>query len=374
MMLIAHVITSLGDGGAESVLFRLCTADTFNQHVVISLQGFGKYGEPLRKSGITVHCLKMPQGKITFWGIWQLAKLLRSYRPNVVQTWMYHSDLIGGVVAWLVGIHRICWGLRNANFESDKTKFSTIMVIKLNALLSHWVPNCIVSCSENGVETHKAIGYRADKFNIIPNGYDLHQFTPQSQGSNALKLALAIPDGVPLLGMVARFDLQKDHHNLIVALGLLKHSGRDYRCVLVGRGMDASNMELLSWIGEQGIQDCVLLLGQRTDIPAVMNILDVHVLSSAGEAFPNVLCEAMACGIPCVSTNVGDAALIVGETGWIVPAKSPFDLYRALVTALDLKQKDPADWAKRKSYARQRILENFSIEKMVNSYHLAWQE
>lgn len=373
-MFVVHVINDLDDGGAEAVLFRLCAADTNNRHVVISLQCAGKYGALLRDLGIAVHCLNMVRGRITLGTLWQLGKLMHSYRPDVVQTWMYHSDLIGGAVAWLVGIRRIYWGVHNTNLEGDKTKRLTILVVWLNALLSHLVPKYIVSCSVKGGAVHRSFGYRADKFMVIPNGYDLHQFAPDTQASSALKLALSIPDGVPILGMVARFDPQKDHLNLITALGFLRQSGQDYYCVLVGGGMDDTNSELLAWLDLHGVRDRILLLGQRNDIPAIMNTLDVHVLSSAGEAFPNVLCEAMACGTPCVTTDVGDSALIVGETGWVVPAKSPVDLSRTLRFVLEQREKNPTAWRQRKAEARQRILDHFSIGKMTDNYHRAWRE
>jgi glycosyltransferase involved in cell wall biosynthesis len=374
-MIVVHVITCLNDGGAEAVLYRLCLADQQNSHVVISLRDEGKYGALLKKVGIAVHCLNMPRGLVMPGGIWKLARLLRHLRPDVVQTWMYHADWVGGLVARAVGIHRVFWGLHATNLENGMVKRATILVVRINALLSRWIPKRIVSCSQTGVVVHQAIGYTADKFIVIPNGYDLGQFAPDPQAGQALKLTLAIPDGVPLMGMVARFDPQKDHLNLIAALGLLKQGGYDFRCVLVGGGMTEANTELIAWLDTHGIREQVLLPGQRGDIPAVMNALDMVVLSSSyGEAFPNVLCEAMACGTPCVTTDVGDAGLIVGDTGWVVPAKSPESLRHAISEAIELKQANRTAWAKRQAVARQRILDNYGIGKMVAAYSQLWAE
>lgn len=373
-MIVAHVITCLDDGGAEAVLYRLCLADHQNSHVVVSLRGEGKYGDLLSEAGIAVHCLNMPRGLVTPGGIWKLFRLLRHLRPDVVQTWMYHADLVGGLVARAVGIRWVFWGLHQTNLEKGKTSRATILVVRLNALLSRWIPRCIVSCSQKGVVVHRVIGYAADKFRVIPNGYDLRQFAPNPQAGHALRSTLAVPDGVPLLGMVARFDPQKDHLNLIAALGLLKQSGHDFRCVLVGSGMAEANAELIAWLDTHGIHNRVLLLGQRNDIPTVMNALDVHVLSSGGEGFPNVLCEAMACGTPCVTTDVGDAGLIVGDTGWVVPASSPELLVQAMADAIGQRLADPAAWEQRQAEARQRIHDRFSIEKMVDSYNRVWVE
>jgi len=373
-MLVLHVITGLTDGGAESVLFRLCVADTSNRHLVISLRDLGKYGEILGTFGVAVYCLKMDKGKIKLTDLWRLGKLIRSHRPDLVQTWLYHADFIGGIVARIVGIRRVYWGLRSTSLVADETNRSTRILIKLNALLSFLVPKKIISCSVKGVEDHQAIGYRKDKFSVVPNGYDLHQFAPDAETGHTLRLSLEIPDGIPLLGMVARFNPQKDHLNLIKALGMLKQSGHDFFCVLIGSGMNEFNIELLAWLDSHGVRDRVYLLGQRNDVPVVMNMLDLHILPSAfGEAFPNVICEAMSCGTPCIATDVGDSALIIGETGWIVPINTPLDLSRSISIALDEKQINPDAWALRKSNARKRILERFSIEKMVENYHLVWE-
>jgi glycosyltransferase involved in cell wall biosynthesis len=176
----------------------------------------------------------------------------------------------------------------------------------------------------------------------------------------------------PLLGMVGRFDPQKDHENLLRALDQLKQAGTLFRCVLVGRGLDATNDQLTAWLEQYGFQDDVLLLGQRSDVPAVMSALDLHVLSSAyGEAFPNVLAEAMACGTPCVTTDVGDAAAIVGDTGWVAPPADTARLAEAIEAALAVRD-DSSVWQARREAARTRVAERFSLEKMVAAYHAVW--
>ena len=373
-MKVAHIITGLEDGGAEAVLYRLCVADNKNSHVVISLQGNGKYGPLLDVTGIIVHCLEMPRGSITFGGILKLVHLLRDIQPDVVQTWMYHADLIGGLVARAMGVRKVFWGLHSTTLKKGKTKRTTIIVAKINALLSRWIPKRIVSCSQKGVLVHQALGYAKDKFTVIPNGYDLRQFAFNPQLGHALKLSLSIPDEMPLFGMVGRFDPHKDHLNLIAALGLLKQDGCDFRCVLVGSGMTEENSELMSWLDKYEVHDRVLLLGQRNDIPTIMNMIDVHVLSSYGEAFPNVLCEAMACGTPCVTTDVGDAAVIVGDTGWVVAPGSVKLLSQAMFESIQMKFANLTEWEMREIKATQRIFDNFSIEIMMDFYNRMWRE
>lgn len=173
--------------------------------------------------------------------------------------------------------------------------------------------------------------------------------------------------------MVARFDLQKDHKNLVLALKELKSADVVFHCVLVGTGMDTSNLVLQKLLEEAGVTDFVSLLGRRIDIPDVMNALDLHVLSSLGEAFPNVLAEAMACGTPCVTTDVGDAAYIVGDTGWVVPAQDSKSLAQAIQSALAVRA-DTNAWQLRQRAVRRRIEDNFTIERVVKAYDALWRE
>lgn len=369
---VAHIITGLNDGGAEAVLYRLCTSDTENRHVVISLMDEGKYGPLLRSAGVEVYTLGMPRGKVTIEALVRLWRLLRSVRPDVVQTWMYHADLVGGVVARLAGVSTVCWGIRHTTLEPGLSSRTTIMVARICARLSRWVPRTIVACSYEAARVHQALGYAPQSFVVVPNGYDLDRFAPDARARERLRAEWNVDAHTPLIGMVARFDPQKDHANLLAALGLLKEQGVEFRCVLVGTGMDKTNEALAKRIAETGLDGHVYLLGRRNDIPVVMSALDVHVLSSAfGEAFPNVLAEAMACGTPCVTTDVGDAAFIVGETGWVVPPRDNRALAEALVAALTQWQNRDS-WQARKSACRERIATHFTLDAMISGYRKVW--
>jgi glycosyltransferase involved in cell wall biosynthesis len=373
-MKIIHIITGLNDGGAEAVLFRLCTYDKTHCHAVISMMDAGKYGSLLHQSGIEVHCLNMPRGKITLNGILQLWRLLKTSQVDAVQTWMYHANVLGGLIARLAGIKNVIWGIHHTTLETGSSKNSTIFLAKLSAYLSRWIPRRIVYCAQRARQVHVALGYEDFKSVVISNGYDLRQFAPSAPARMKLRSELGIEETETLLGMVGRFDPQKHHANLLAALAELKQQYGAVRCLLVGSGLEKTNAPLLQMITDYGLveQVDVMLLGQRNDISAVMNALDVHVLSSAyGEAFPNVLAEAMACGTPCVTTDVGDAALIVASTGWSVNPRNSKALAGALSAAI-LAWKDRNRWEQRKLLARQHIDENFSIERMTNSYYAAW--
>lgn len=369
---VIHVVTCLNEGGAEGTLYRLCTYDKQHQHIVISLRDAGKYGPLLEQDGVAVHCLDMPAGKMTLSGLTKLYRLLRHQRPDVVQTWLYHGDLIGGLFGRLAGVPHIVWGIRHSNLTPGTVKRSTIWIARICAVLSRSVPSSIVCCSQQAAAAHVQLGYAKEKIHLVPNGYDLTRLRPEPDAGAQLRTELNLPQGKPIIGMVARFDPQKDHANLIAALGHLKQRGQDFHCLLVGGEMTTDNAVLSRLLAKHDVADRVTMLGRRNDISAIMNALDVHVLSSLGEAFPNVLAEAMACGTPCVTTDVGDAAHIVGETGWVVPSQDSSALAGGIEAALACLS-DTSRWTARQRAARERIEANFTIERMVGLYDEAWR-
>jgi glycosyltransferase involved in cell wall biosynthesis len=297
---VLHIITGLNNGGGQAVLYRLTTADRENTHQIISLMDSGLYGDHLNAMGIPVYSLNMSRGLVFFKGLLKLYRLIRSINPDVVQTWMYHADLAGGVVARLAGQRAVVWGIRNCNLDPEKTSCSTRWTAQLCARFSRLVPCKIVSCSEQAVGFHADLGFDQSKVVVISNGYDLTRLTLDPATRFRLRAEWGIDSNTVLLGMIARWDPLKDHANLFAALARFQaQSAMHWRCVLVGSDMTDSNAQLVNLLEQYGVRHRVQLLGLRSDVPAVMNALDLHVLSSVGEAFPNVVAEAMACGTPC---------------------------------------------------------------------------
>ncbi|MCD0506099.1 glycosyltransferase [Bordetella petrii] len=373
-MRVTHVITGLGQGGAESVLFRLATyPDQRVRHTVVSLTDEGIYGTRLRAAGVTVHTLDMPRGRLTLSGFLALRRLLAQDKPDAVQTWMYHADLIGGLAARLAGIRALAWGIRNSGAHLQRSSRSARLVLKLCALLSGRIPATIVCAARDSAVRHEQYGYRADRLEVIANGYDLSRYQPDAAARQRVRELWEVPSDTPLIGCVARWDPLKDHANLLGAVAALVRDGRDHglQCVLVGRGMTPGNAELMALIDKLGLGGRVLLAGPSDDVPAVMNGLDLHVLSSCAEGFPNVVAEAMACGTPCVVTDVGDAAHILGSTGAVVPPEQPEALAHGIAAALD-------DIAARGRLAagaagRDRVLAEFDLANMVAAYETVWR-
>lgn len=374
-MKILHVITGLASGGAQDVLLRLVTVDQAkgNHHHIVSLMDRGVYAARLEQAGAMVSTLDMPRSRVTFDGLFRLFRLIKAVHPDVVQTWMYHSDLVGGLVARLAGVKAIIWGIRHSDLNPDRNGRATLLVVWLCARLSTWVPARIISCSVSAAEVHKKIGYQSNKFVNIPNGYAMEKFKPDRRARLALRAELGISADAFILGMVARFDPQKDHQNLFCALQQVKESSAQFTCLLVGAEMDGGNAQLVTSLNAARIATHVKLLGRRDDVPAVMNALDLHVLSSVGEAFPNVLAEAMACGTPCVTTNAGDSALIVGDFGWVVSTGNPMALASGIKQAKALFETDPKSWQALQSGGREHVKTNFELGQMCDRYRKVWE-
>lgn len=362
--LVLHIITSLGEGGAESVLYKLCAREKSFTHVVVCLTGSGKYSEMLSAIGVEVYCLGMNPGKISLPKLGELYAVIKRYRPDVVQTWMYHSDLIGGLVARMAGCSVVLWNIRHSVLVSGKTKKSTILVARLCALLSGIIPRYIVCCAESARKYHAGIGYSNRKMRVIHNGVSLKDFYPVEKKPTM--------SDRPVIGCVARYSADKDHENLLHALSLLKARGYEFSCHLIGSGLDKNNLELVRLINDLHLGDSVRLLGSQKNVCGVMNDLDIHVLPSRSEGFPNVLAEAMACGVPCVSTDVGDAALIVGNFGWIIEPGNSEKLADGIKQAIE-KRSNHDEWMDLKKACRKSMEDNFDIDGMVASYQNIWK-
>ncbi|CAM5781067.1 glycosyltransferase [Castellaniella caeni] len=368
---VVHVISGLLHGGAETVLQRLVTAPGGTaRHTVVSMTTEGVIGVALREAGVEVVTLDMQGAVGSLRGLWRLYRLLRARRPDVVQTWMYHADLIGGLVARLAGIRALAWGVRNSGVSLAESSRSSRATAWLCARVSGWLPGVIVVCARKAAQVHRAWGYRADRVLVVPNGYDFSRWHPDATGRAALRAQWGVSDDAVVLGCVARWNPLKDHANLLAALALSLQADARLRCVLIGLGMSCDNAELIALARQYGVLDQLIFLGRRDDVPALMRGLDVHVLSSKAEGFPNVVCEAMASGAACVVTDVGDAADIVADHGWVAPAQNPSALSQAIGQAVVAVRQ--ADWPARREAARASVAQRYGLQTMVERYQTVW--
>ena len=366
-MKIVHIITGLGEGGAEQTLFKICKYDIVNKHAVISLTGHGKYFSLLNKLGIKVHCLEM--NFFSIYKFFYLLKLLRYLKPDIVQTWLIHADFVGGIAARLVGIKNIVWNIRYSDIEIGKVKLTTVLIVKTLSKLSFLIPQLIVTVSKKAKKIYETKGYNKNKIKFIPNGYDLSILKVNKTQKINFKKNIGIKKKIPLIGKVARYDPLKDHLNLLNALSLIRLKNITFFCVLVGTDIN-KNKKLINEINKLELNKHVQLLGSERNISKVMNGLDIHIQSSISEGFPNVVAEAMAHETPCVVTNVGDSAYIVGKTGWVVQSNNSIKLAKTIEMALN--EMGAKNWSKRCYKARLRIKEEFSLSKMLKSYNKLW--
>ncbi len=379
-MKILHIITSLGDGGAEGVLYRICCNDFKNEHVVVSLIDEGKYGELLSKNQIRVYTLNMKSAMFSVTSLFKLIKILiklikilREEKPNIVQTWLYHADFFGSIAAKLARVKKIIWNVRHSDLDKNETKKSLLILVKILAKLSYIIPKKIIFCSQKSIKIHEKIGYDKKKSIYIANGYDLKKFKSNPVREKLLKSKYNLSRKVPILGNVARFRPHKDHKSLLEALYFLKKNKVFFKCILVGLEINKKNKKLIGMIKKFKLHNEIILLGSQKDINVIMNVIDIHIMSSkSGEAFPNVVAEAMACGTPCIATDVGDASIIVEKTGWIVQPSNSRELAMTIKKALiDLKSNN---WKNMCFKAKKRIGNEFSIGKMTNRYSQIWKE
>jgi glycosyltransferase involved in cell wall biosynthesis len=365
-MAVALIITGLSTGGAEMMFFKVLERlDAWFAPHVISLTTLGEIGSHIQMLGIPVEALGMQPGVPSPLSFSRLVERLKTLKPDVVHTWMYHADLFGGLAARLARVPVVAWGIRNSNLDRDKTKLSTRVVANACARLSRWVPDRILSCSEMARQVHVHLGYAADKMAVIPNGFDLARFQPDALRRSAIRVGLGVGDDVLLVGLIGRFDPQKNHAGFFEAAGYLHRRLPTVHFVLAGKGIDEGNHALMRMIETAGVGHMTHLLGLRSDIPHLMAALDVLASSSYGEAFPNVLGEAMASGVPCVVTDVGDSAYIVGDTGRVVLPGNMAGLAAAIEDLLMLPAAARAVLGER---ARARVAEHFEIGRVVQQY------
>lgn len=370
---IFHVITGLQVGGAEMMLYKMvsrCDRAQFDP-TVISLTSAGPVGQKIEELGVRVIPLHMQGPVSAAVGSVRLAQLLRAGRADLVQTWMYHADLLGGLAAAFAGKIPIVWGIRQSTFDHKASKRSTRWVAKACAQLSHLLPTAIIACSDRARRVHMDLGY-SSSIEVIPNGFDLELFKPDASAGQKLRAELGLPGNVVLIGLVARLDPQKDHQTFIQAAAQVAARHPEAHFVLCGPGVTAASPELRGWARTAGISDRCHLLGVRSDMPSVTAGLDIAVSSSAwGEGFSNAIGEAMACGVPCIVTDIGDSAEIVGDSGRVVSARQPGALAAAITEMIAVGAEGRARLGE---VGRRRMVERYELGQIVRRYEERYQE
>jgi glycosyltransferase involved in cell wall biosynthesis len=369
LLKIVHVITDLNVGGAEIMLLRLLEleAGSDNTVTVISLQDLGPVGKRIQALGIEVLTMNMLSAKDIPAVLVRLHSALKRCAPDVVQTWLYHADLLGGIAAKLAGVKTLVWGIHCSNVPlGNKT---TKWVMKLNAFLSKFIPNKIVAVAQMSKTNHIHHGYDASKFVVIQNGFSVSE-SSELYRSAGFRQEFNLPESSLLIGVVGRYHPDKGQDVLLASLAKLLPDDR-WHCIMLGRGCDEANSELMQLIHDNGLQERIRLVGEQDNVVRFMDNFDLFCLPSRSEAFPMVLGEAMTRGCCCISTDVGDSKDLLSDAGIIVPPGEPALLAAGIAQLLDMHPEQRNELGLR---ALNRIKNLYSIQKTVGSYHQLYSE
>lgn len=367
---ITHVITGLGRGGAETMLLKLVetlpVAAGFT-HTIISLTAGGP--NDLEIPGVPVVNLGLRRGTANPLALLRLRRMVRALAPDILQGWMYHGNLAARLAA--SGEIPVVFNIRHSLTTFANEKPSVRISIRLGAFLARRRVARVLYCSQTSRKQHEALGYPAEKSLFIPNGFDSERFRPAPQASQETRqmtrsaLGLALPDAALLIAHVARYHPIKNHAGLIRSFKHLSQREPRAHLLLMGHGVNFDNQELRGVITDLALENRIHVLGERQDIARLLPVCDLLVSSSRGEAFPNVLGEAMSCGLPCVATDVGDSGAILGSTGRVVPADDEAALTAAMAEILALPQSARQALGQA---ARERVIAEFNLPAVAQRY------
>ena len=334
-MKILHIITGLGVGGAEKALMKLVSTSTKSEISIISLTGIGIVGQELKEAGFDVSSINI--SILTFpFAIASLYRKIKKINPDIVQTWLYHADLIGGIIARAAGVRNIIWGVRTT--ELKKGAYVTTAVRKVLAYLSYYIPTIIVCVAEAAKYKHIELGYCEGKMLVIGNGFDICQLQHRATERSQFRKIHQLHTDHVVIGSVGRFSQDKGQDLFIKAASKVASNNPKVRFLMVGKELNRNNKELMGWIEAADLSDKVILLGERKDVNTCLSAMDVFCLHSRSEGFPNVLGEAMSMAVPCVAADVGDVAVVLADTGILVKKNNYDSIADGLIQMLKKKQ------------------------------------
>lgn len=372
-MRILHVITSLGTGGTEMMLFKLLSAGKREwAQAVVSIDDHPSIIAPrIAELGFEVHNLGVNRSLPNPIRALSVVPIARRFRPDLIQGWMYHGNLLASHAAAREKRNvPVLWNIQQSLYDISKERWLTSMVIRMGVRYSRR-PAKIIYNSRTAARQHEEFGYCAKKTIVIPTGYDCTVFHPDEHARREVRAELGIKDDQVLVGLVARYHPMKDHAGFFRAARIVAQAHPSVRFVLSGRGTDAQS-PVADLARASQLQDRVFLLGERPDIPRLTAALDIACSASAwGEGFSNTVGEAMTSGVPCVVTDVGDSAYAIGDTGISVPPSNP----QALADAISrLVLAGPEQRRCLGEAARRRIETEFSLPAIASRYEELYRQ
>jgi glycosyltransferase involved in cell wall biosynthesis len=364
----------LDSGGTERFLQRLVlqTSSATVHHTVISLTGGGEVAVELAARGIAVRSLEMGRrGNMPdVSAIWKLAQILRALQPDVVQAWMYHANLLAAIASPVAGTGRAIWGIRAASLPAGHERVRTIAVARISSLVARFLAKGVIVNGNRARQLHINAGYPAERMLTIPNGFDLETWRPDNAARLSVRSELGLPPHAFLIGHVANFRPIKDHATLLRAIKLLRLAGYDPGVVFIGLDADARSSAFTRMVcNSLGSMHRIFALGSRDDVPRLTAALDISVLTSIDESFPNVVAEAMASGVPVVSTDAGDVREILGSDRDVVAIEDADAIASRIAWWIDQSETFRAEAGHR---LRDRVATNFSLKHVTRQFVDYW--
>ncbi|MEA3477847.1 MAG: glycosyltransferase [Bacteroidota bacterium] len=366
MKTICHITTGLNIGGAEMFLVNLASALKSHgyKQTIISLLGEGDLSDKVKNENIELIHLGINRYPWTWWLILKLPFLLRRVSPDIVQTWLYHADLIGGLAAMFIKT-KLIWNVRQTDISVKNNKREIVFIARITALLSKYLPIKIICCSESVKTSHIDIGYNESRIVVIPNGCDTSLYKYDKGRRETIRSALSIDENDVAIGRFGRFDPQKDYKNFILAADKIQSLHQGVWFLVAGENISYENPTLMKWINRCLVPEHFVLLGKRNDLPDLYQAVDIMVSSSLGEGFPNVIAEAMSSEVPSVVTDVGESGGLVGDAGRVVPKEDSKKLADACLELINIGE---TERRKLGEAARSRIVNFYSLDRSVTEY------
>jgi glycosyltransferase involved in cell wall biosynthesis len=361
-MKVVFLLRSLNYGGAERQLVLLAKGLRERGHdiVVALFYSGGPLEQELLKAGVKIRALNKRGRWDLLSFLFRLTRVVREERPDILHGYLTDQNLMAILLKPLFPSIRIVWGVRCSMMDPKQYDRVSGVSLKLTCPLARFA-DAIIANSHVGREYHVALGYPAQKTVVISNGIDTKRFRPDPKARDLIRTEWGITEHEKLIGLVGRLDPMKDHSTFLNAAALLVREGKQFRFVCVGDGPIEYRASLQKLAETLGLTKYLIWVGARVDVSPIYSSLDLLVSSSSfGEGFSNVIGEAMACGVPCVVTNVGDSSWVVGDLGEVVPPKDSVALAEAIQRLFTQKKFDPGQ-------IRQRVVDQLSVESLVTN-------
>ena len=358
---LIFIAPDINSGGAENILFNVAKTLNKKDIILISLTDSGFYGSKLKNYGYEFYALKMKKNIFAIFKFIYLIILIYKYKPLIVHTWLYRANLFGGVAAKIAGVNKIYWTIHH---DFEYSNFLMMLEMKILILLSYFIPKKIIFGSDISKKNHILNGFSKYKSTIINNGVSTKIFKPNKKFRIDFRKALSIDEDCLVLGNIARYHPLKDHETLFRALQIVKNKGLRFKCILIGSGFTNKIKKIKERINYYELNQNLIIYGQTFKINEIINAFDINILTSKKECSPISLLESMSTGVPCISTNVGDASQLIMDSGWTVQI-SDFKSLAELIQKIYIDKNIIKIKSKK---ARKRVEMFYRLEIMIEKY------